>query len=76
MKELMERIAQAMVDYPDQVEVIEVCGSTITVIELKVAKSDIGKVIGKKGHNAEAIRIILEAAGKKLKRRVVLEILD
>lgn len=76
MKELIWRIVRALVNHPEEVEVTEVCGSTITVIELKVAKEDIGQVIGKRGRNAEAIRIILEAAAKKLKRRAVLEIIE
>jgi predicted RNA-binding protein YlqC (UPF0109 family) len=76
MKDLMRLIAQALVDHPEQVEVFEVVGAATTIIELKVAKEDIGRVIGKQGRNAKAIRAILEAAGKKLKKRVVVEIIE
>jgi len=76
MKELAKRIAQAMVDDPDQVSVREVEGHKITVLELHVAKEDIGKIIGKRGHNVAAIRTILGAASAKLKKRVVLEIME
>ena len=76
MKDLITLIAQALVDHPEKVEVFEVVGSTITVIELSVAKEDIGKVIGKQGHTAMAIRTILNAAAKKLNKKVVLEIID
>ena len=76
MKDLVNRIAQAMVDYPDQVHVIEVEGNQTTVIELKVAKEDLGKIIGKEGRNARAIRTIIGAASAKLKKRTVLEIIE
>jgi len=76
MKELVERVAKALVDSPEQVVVNEVQGHNVTVIELTVAKSDIGKVIGKHGRTAEAIRILLTGASVKLKKRCVLEILD
>jgi hypothetical protein len=76
MKDLVNRIAQAMVDHPDQVHVIEVEGNQTTVIELKVAKEDLGKIIGKEGRNARAIRTILGAASAKLKKRTVLEIIE
>jgi predicted RNA-binding protein YlqC (UPF0109 family) len=76
MKDLIKLIAQALVDHPEKVEVFEIVGSSTTVIELKVAKEDIGKVIGKHGRLAEAVRTILDAAGKKMKKRVILEILD
>jgi len=75
MKDLIKRIVEALVDHPEQVEVIEVVGSATTIIELKVAKGDIGLVIGKQGHNVEAMRAILETAGKKLGKRVVFEII-
>jgi len=75
-KELIEIIAKALVDYPDEVQVSEVEGSNSLVIELKVAKSDIGKVIGKQGRTARAIRTLLGAAGMKLRKRFVLEILE
>jgi hypothetical protein len=76
MKELIEIIAKALVDYPEQVEVREVEGQATTVLELRVAQPDLGKVIGKKGRTARAIRTILSAAGMKLKKRFVLEILE
>ena len=76
MKELVEFMAKAMVDNPAQVEVTEIAGRDILVIELKVAKEDMGKIIGKKGHNAQAMRTILNAAAGKLRKRVVLEIID
>jgi predicted RNA-binding protein YlqC (UPF0109 family) len=76
MKELVNRIAQALVDHPDQVQVTEVEGNQITVLELKVAKEDLGKIIGKEGRNARAIRTILGAASAKLRKRTVLEILE
>ena len=76
MKELVEIMAKALVDNPDQVEVTEIAGRSILVIELKVAKEDMGKIIGKKGRNAQAMRAILDAASGKLRKRVVLEIID
>jgi len=76
MKDLIHRIAQAMVDHPDQVQVTEVEGNQTTVLELKVAKDDLGKIIGKEGRNARAIRTILNAASAKLKKRTILEILE
>ena len=76
MKELVEFMAKALVDNPDQLEVSEIAGSDTLVIELKAAKEDMGKIIGKKGRNAQAMRLILNAASVKLKKRVVLEIID
>jgi hypothetical protein len=76
MEELIQTIAKALVDNPDQVDVREVEGQATTVIELRVAQSDLGKVIGKRGRTAQAIRIILSAAGMKLGKRYVLEILE
>ena len=76
MKELIKAIAQALVDTPDSVMVSEVEGQQTSVIELRVAKEDIGKVIGKQGRTAHAIRTILSAASMKSNRRVVLEILE
>jgi len=76
MKDLVEVIVQALVDYPEEVEVFEVEGTTTLILELKVAKQDIGKVIGKRGRTAEAIRAILSAAAGKLKKGVVLEIIE
>ena len=76
MKELIKYIAQALVDYPEQVEVSEVQGEQTSVIELKVAKDDLGKVIGKQGRTARSIRTILSAASAKIKKRSVLEIIE
>ncbi len=76
MKELIEYIAKALVDNPDQVSVEEVEGNQTSVLELKVAKEDLGKVIGKQGRTARAMRTILSAASAKVKKRTVLEILE
>ena len=76
MKDLIAYIAKALVDKPEEVVVTEIEGEQTFVIELRVAKEDIGKVIGKQGHTARAIRTILGAASAKLKKRSVLEILD
>ncbi len=67
MKDLIKRIAEALVDHPEQVEVLEVEGEQVLVLELKVAKEDIGKIIGKQGRTARAIRTILSAASGKAK---------
>jgi predicted RNA-binding protein YlqC (UPF0109 family) len=76
MKILIETIAKALVDYPDQVKVTEVAGENTSVIELAVAKDDLGKVIGKQGRTARALRTILTAASTKIKKRAVLEIIE
>lgn len=76
MRELIEMIAKALVDSPDQVTVHAIEGEQSTVLELKVAPSDLGKVIGKQGRTARAIRTILGAAGMKIRRRFTLEILE
>ncbi len=76
MKELIEYIAKSLVDNPDEVEVSEVGGSVTSVIELKVAKEDLGKVIGKQGRTARAMRTILNASSTKIKKRAVLEIIE
>jgi predicted RNA-binding protein YlqC (UPF0109 family) len=76
MKDLVTRLAQALVDHPEQVSVSEVEGNRTTVLELKVAREDLGKVIGKEGRNAQALRTILGAAAAKLKKRTVLEIIE
>jgi predicted RNA-binding protein YlqC (UPF0109 family) len=76
MKELIGYIAQALVDHPEQVSVSEVEGDQKDVLELKVAKEDIGKVIGKQGRTARAMRTILSAASAKTKKRTVLEIVE
>ena len=76
MKQLIEDIAKALVDIPEEVEVFTVEGEQTTVLELKVAPSDLGKVIGKQGRTARSIRTILGAASMKLHRRFTLEILE
>jgi predicted RNA-binding protein YlqC (UPF0109 family) len=76
MKELIEYIAKLLVDSPEEVSVTEIEGEQTSVIELKVAKEDLGKVIGKQGRTARAMRTILGAASMKLKKRSVLEILE
>lgn len=76
MKELLELIAKALVDLPEEVVVTEIEGEQTTVLELKVAREDLGKVIGKQGRTARSIRTVLAAAGMKLRKRVVLEILE
>ena len=76
MKSLVEEIAKALVDSQEEVSVSEVVGERTTVFELRVAKNDIGKIIGKQGNTARAIRSILGAAGTKLGKRYVLEILE
>ncbi len=76
MKELITYIAKALVDKPEEVFVTEIEGEQTSVIELKVAKEDLGKVIGKQGRTARSIRTILGAASTKLRKRAVLEILE
>ncbi len=76
MKELVAFMAKAMVDNPDQVEVTEIAGRNTSVIQLKVAKQDMGHIIGKKGRNAQAMRLILNAASAQLRKSVVFEIID
>jgi uncharacterized protein len=76
MKDLIEYIAKALVDNPEEVAITETEGDQSTVLELKVAKSDLGKVIGKQGRTARAIRTVLSAASTKNKKRAVLEILE
>ena len=76
MKQLVEDIAKALVDSPEEVVVREVTGEQVTVLELRVAASDLGKVIGKQGRTARSIRTLLGAAGMKLNRRFTLEILE
>lgn len=76
MKEFVETLVQQLVDEPEHVAVREVEGETVTVYELRVAKSDLGKVIGRNGQNARAIRTLLTAAGARLGKRAVLEILE
>lgn len=76
MKELVEMIAKALVDNPEAVSVRQVDAEQTTVLELRVAQSDLGKVIGKQGRTARAIRTLLGASGMKLRKRFVLEILE
>ena len=76
MKELLEAIAKALVDNPDQVQVRAIEGEEVTVLELRVHPSDLGKVIGRQGRMAESMRIILGAVGMKLRKRVTVEILE
>jgi predicted RNA-binding protein YlqC (UPF0109 family) len=76
MKDLVTYIAKALVDHPDRVSVEEVEGNQTSVLELKVAKEDLGKVIGKQGRTARAMRTILSAASAKVRKRTVLEIIE
>ena len=76
MKDLIKYIAQALVDHPEEVSVTEVEGNQTSVLELKVAKEDLGKVIGKQGRTARAMRTILSAASAKIRKRTVLEIIE
>ncbi|MCX8022588.1 MAG: KH domain-containing protein [Syntrophorhabdaceae bacterium] len=76
MKELIEYMAKALVDNPDQVKVSEIEGEKTSVIELNVSKDDLGKVIGKQGRTARAMRTILSAASTKVRKRAVLEIIE
>jgi len=76
LKDLIEYVSKQLVDIPDQVTVNEILGEQTTVIELKVDKTDLGKVIGKQGRTARALRTILNAASTKLKKRSVLEIIE
>jgi uncharacterized protein len=76
MKDLIEAIVTAIVDHPDEVKVNEVSGEMTTIIELRVAPSDMGKVIGRQGRTAKAIRTILNAAGMRLNRRMEFEIVN
>lgn len=76
MKELVQYLAKSLVNNPDAVEVIETQGETASVLELKVAKEDLGRIIGKQGRTAKSIRTILNAAASKANRKVVLEIVE
>lgn len=76
VKELVEVIAKALAEFPDEIQVKEIVGHQISVIELRAAKGDLGKIIGKEGRNAHALRTILNAAATKLRKRAVLEILE
>lgn len=76
MKELIEFVAKALVDHPDDVEVREIEGEKTTIIELKVADDDVGKVIGRQGRTARALRTVLAAAATRVRKRAVLEIIE
>lgn len=76
MKELIKVIAQALVDYPEKVLVTEIEGNQTSVVELRVAKEDLGKVIGKQGRTAQAMRTLLSAVAAKVNKRAVLEIIE
>jgi predicted RNA-binding protein YlqC (UPF0109 family) len=76
LKELIEFMARALVDNPEKVRVSEIMGEQTSVIELRVAKEDLGKVIGKQGRTARAMRTILSAASTKIRKRAVLEIIE
>ena len=76
LRDLIEFVSKALVDIPEEVSVTEIVGEQTTVVELKVNKSDLGKVIGKQGRTARALRTILNAASTKLNKRTVLEIIE
>jgi len=76
VKQLIELIAKSLVDNPSKVEVTQIDGEQSSILELKVAQEDLGKVIGKEGRTAQAIRVILGAAGMKLKKRFILELVE
>ncbi|MGA7877927.1 MAG: KH domain-containing protein [Desulfoferrobacter sp.] len=76
VKELVEVIAKALAEYPEEIKVTEIVGHQISVIELRAAKVDLGKIIGKEGRNAHALRTLVNAAATKLRKRAVLEILE
>lgn len=76
LKDLIEYIAKLLVDYPEEVEIYEVDGERTTILELRVAEEDLGKVIGKNGRTARSMRTILSAAATKLNKRAVLEIIE
>lgn len=76
LKDLVEFMAKSLVDQPNDVQVNEIAGENTTVVELKVAKEDLGKVIGKQGRTARSMRAILSAASTKMQKRSVLEIVE
>ncbi|MBY0316870.1 MAG: KH domain-containing protein [Bdellovibrionales bacterium] len=76
LKDLVDFMARSLVDFPEKVSVQEVSGEQTTVVELSVAKEDLGKVIGKQGRTAKSMRTILNAASTKLNKRSVLEIME
>lgn len=76
MKDLVQKMVEALVDNPEQIDIAEITSQQSIIIELKVAKEDLGKVIGKQGRNAQALRTIIGAASKKIKKHAVLEIIE
>ena len=76
LSRMIEFMARMLVDFPDKVEINEIAGENTTVIELKVAKEDLGKIIGKQGRTARALRTVLNGASTKLRKRTVLEIVE
>ena len=76
LKELIETMARALVDNPEQVKISEIAGEMSSIIELRVAKADLGKVIGKQGRNVDAMRTILSAVSMKIRKSVILEIIE
>jgi len=76
MKEFLETLVKNLVDTPEEVEVTEVAGEGVNILKVKVAKEEIGLVIGKQGRNVEALRIITNAVGKKAGKKLVIEIID
>jgi predicted RNA-binding protein YlqC (UPF0109 family) len=76
LKKLIKYIIQALVDHPEQIVISEIEGRQVTVLEVKAAKEDLGKIIGKQGRNAKAIRTILNAASAKVKKRTIMEIIE
>jgi predicted RNA-binding protein YlqC (UPF0109 family) len=76
VKDLVEMIAKSLAEFPEEIQVREINGQQISVIELRAAKADLGKIIGKEGRNAHALRTIINAAATKLRKRAVLEILE
>ena len=76
VKDLVQKMVEALVDNPDLIEIAEITSQQSIIIELKVAKEDLGKVIGKQGRNAQALRTIISAASKKIKKHAVLEIIE
>jgi len=76
MKELLEFLARSLVNHPEQVEVKEAQGDNASILELKVAKEDLGRIIGKQGRTAKSIRTILNAAASRTNRKVVLDIIE
>ncbi len=76
MKKLLVNVAKQLVDYPEQVKVNEIDGGQTSVLELSVAKQDIGKIIGRKGRNIKAVRTIMNAASAKIHKRIIVEVLE